>query len=261
MIEESRKRVIEARALECRPKGIYGLSNPFLMAREQKCYLFRYPIGEDKTLGMMQKRKEGAVIFTNSSAMLCREIFTFAHELGHLLLHADREGLSFKDDKMNLSQQIEREADYFASCLLIPKAQLQHYLVDTCEYLGQEDVDALTVTMVMNEFRVSSQTALIALRDYGLIDSRHAEALRLELEGNVKKYLRAAQGDDSLLKPAGVIKYPEEFLKIIRDNYKRNKIPKSMAEDFCAFSMTEFATIFPHNPLDDEETARKVGLL
>ena len=77
----------------------------------------------------------------------------------------------------------------------------------------------------------------------------------------MRKYLQAAQGDDSLLKPAGVIKYPEEFLKIIRDNYKRNKIPKSMAEDFCAFSMTEFATIFPHNPLDDEETARKVGLL
>lgn len=247
MIEESRKRIIEARAIECRPKEIYGLSNPFLMAREQKCYLFRYPIGEDKTLGMMQKRREGTVIFTNSSVMLCREIFTFAHELGHLLLHADKEGRAFKDDKMHQSPQVEREADYFASCLLIPRAQLQHYLVDACKYTCKEDIDALTLAMVMNEFSVSSQTALIALRDYGLIDSRYEESLRLELEGNVKKYLRAAQGDDRLLKAAEVIRYPEEFMRIIRDNYKRNKIPKSMAEDFCAFSMTEFATIFPHN--------------
>ena len=261
MIEESRKRIIEARAIECRPKEIYGLSNPFLMAREQKCYLFRYPIGEDKTLGMMQKRREGAVIFTNSSVMLCREIFTFAHELGHLLLHADKEGLSFKDDKMHQSPQVEREADYFTSCLLIPRAQLQHYLVDACKYTCKEDIDALTVAMVMNEFSVSSQTALIALRDYGLIDSRHEESLRLELEGNVKKYLRAVQGDDRLLKAAEVIRYPEEFMRIIRDNYKKNKIPKSMAEEFCAFSLTEFATIFPHNTLDDDETARKVGLL
>lgn len=34
-----------------------------------------------------------------------------------------------------------------------------------------------------------------------------------------------------------------------------------MAEAFCAFSMTDFTTIFPHNPMDDEELARKVGLV
>ena len=65
-------------------------------------------------------------------------------------------------------------------------------LVDACKYTCKEDIDALTLAMVMNEFSVSSQTALIALRDYGLIDSRYEESLRLELEGNVKKYLRAA---------------------------------------------------------------------
>lgn len=258
MMEESRKRVIEAKAWECRPKGNYGIENPFLIAREMKCYLFRYPIGEGKTLGLSQRRPEGKVIFTNSSAMLCREIFTFAHELGHLQLHGE---LFFKDDRMNMSQQIEREADYFASCLLIPRTPLTNYLVDACGYASQEDIEPLTVAMVMNEFKVSSATALIALGEYGLIDARHGESLHRDMEGSVKKYLRAAQGDDSLLKPAEVIRYPEEFLKIIRDNYKRNKIPKSTAEEFCAFTMTEFATIFPHNSLDDEETARKVGLL
>lgn len=260
-MDESRKRVIEARALACRPRGIYGIENPFLIARDMKCYLFRYPIGEDKTLGLSQKRREGNVIFTNSSALLCREIFTFAHELGHLLLHVEAVGAFFKDDKMYMSQLIEREADYFASSLLIPQAHLQHFLVETCEYYSQADIDPLAVAMIMNEFKVSSQTALIALRDYGFIDYQHEKNLRQDLDGCVKKYLRAAQGDDSLLQAAQVIRYPAEFLKIIRDNYKNNKIPKSMAEKFCAFTLTDFGTVFPHNPLDDEETGRKVGLV
>jgi len=261
MIDASRKRFIEAKAWECRPRARFGLENPFCLARDQKCYLFRYPIGEDKTLGFMQKRREGAVIFTNSSAILCREIFTFAHELGHLVLHGEAEGALFKDDQMYISQQTEKEADYFASCLLVPETPLRHYLVEACKAPVHEDIDPLAVAQIMNEFKISSQTALIALREYRLIDGRQEEHLRQELEGKVRKYLQAAQGDDTLLKPQEVIRYPEEFLKIIRDNYQKNKIPKSMAEKFCAFTMTEFATIFTHNPLDDEETARKVGLV
>ena len=47
MIDTSRKRFIEAKAWECRPRARFGLENPFCLARDQKCYLFRYPIGED----------------------------------------------------------------------------------------------------------------------------------------------------------------------------------------------------------------------
>ena len=262
MMDEKRKRLIERKARECRPKVAYGLHNPFRLAREKGWYLFRYPIGADKTLGLSQNRREGKVIFTNSSALLCREIFTFAHEIGHLVLHAGQDGLVFKDDAMFMKKDQEREADYFASCLLIPRENLCNYLEDYCEAFQPKDIDALTVAMIMHEFRVSSKTALIALREYKRISAAQEKALASELEGNVNKFLQAAsQEDDALLKPANAIRYPEEFLKIIRDNYKNNKIPKSMAEDFCAFSMTDFATIFPHNHLDDEETFRKVGLV
>lgn len=260
-MNDQRKRLIERKAREYRPSAPYGLHDPFLMAREKGWYLFRYPIGEDKTLGLLQNRPEGTVIFTNSSVILCREIFTFAHEIGHLVLHAKQGNDSFKDDAMFGAGDQEREANYFASCFLLPRNNLRNYLEDCCEVFDGKDIDALTVAMIMHEFRVSCQAALIALREYGHITPRQEVKLTKALKGNVNKFLRAAsQSDDALLKPTNKISYPVEFLKFVRDNYKNNKIPKSMAEAFCAFSMTDFDTIFPHNPLDDEETIRKVGL-
>lgn len=260
-MNDQRKREIERKAREYRPSVPYGLQDPFLLAREKGWYLFRYPIGEDKTLGLLQNRPEGTVIFTNSSAILCREIFTFAHEIGHLVLHAKQGSAAFKDDPMSGIEDQEREADHFASCLLLPRNNLRNYLEDCCEVFDGKDIDALTVAMIMHEFRVSSQTALIALREYGHIKPRQEKELTKALKGNVNKYLRAvSQADDALLKPANKIGYPMEFLKVVRDNYKNNKIPKSMAEAFCAFSLTDFDTIFQNNPLDDEETVRKVGL-
>lgn len=64
-------------------------------------------------------------IFYNGSASLERQRFTIAHELGHFILHRDRE-VSFQCDKASVYSgqdtlaMIEREADDFASNLLMP---------------------------------------------------------------------------------------------------------------------------------------------
>ena len=46
--------------------------------------------------------------------------FTLAHELGHLLLHANY--YSFDDDisLKVINEKLEYEADYFAACFLLP---------------------------------------------------------------------------------------------------------------------------------------------
>ncbi|MBL1228028.1 XRE family transcriptional regulator [Enterococcus sp. BWB1-3] len=51
-----------------------------------------------------------------------RRNFDLAHELGHLLLHSH---IDFLGLEKNERQQIEREADYFASCLLLPEQLLR----------------------------------------------------------------------------------------------------------------------------------------
>lgn len=50
-----------------------------------------------------------------------RRNFDLAHELGHLLLHSH---IDFLELEKNELTQIEREADYFASCFLLPSSVL-----------------------------------------------------------------------------------------------------------------------------------------
>lgn len=54
-----------------------------------------------------------------------RRNFDLAHELGHLLLHPH---VDFSLLEKNERQQVEREADYFASCFLLPSHIIQEDL-------------------------------------------------------------------------------------------------------------------------------------
>ena len=78
-----------------------------------------------------------------------RHRFTIAHELGHLVLHGD-----------GVDENSEREADQFASALLIPRAMLRRAVTETA------DPDLLR-----RRFNVSREALWIALKDARL-DSR-----------------------------------------------------------------------------------------
>ena len=61
--------------------------------------------------------KEVPVIVLGIKKSAVRRNFDLAHELGHLLLHPH---IDFLTLEKNERQQTEREADYFASCFLLP---------------------------------------------------------------------------------------------------------------------------------------------
>ena len=65
----------------------YGIVDIFDECERCGFKLVRYPIGEDGVLGFVQNRDDDKIIFSNSSVRLSREIFTIAHEIGHLCLH------------------------------------------------------------------------------------------------------------------------------------------------------------------------------
>ena len=65
------------------------------------------------------------VIYVNELDPPYRQTFTVAHELGHYLLHNPNESdVLYRYQKFNGASQIEREANYFAACLLVPKKML-----------------------------------------------------------------------------------------------------------------------------------------
>ena len=73
-------------------------------------------------------RKE-QTIYVNSDSIYTRQAFTLSHELGHYLLHKDKEQEKFyRRDMFELDDdQIEKEANWFAAALLMPRKLIGHY--------------------------------------------------------------------------------------------------------------------------------------
>jgi Zn-dependent peptidase ImmA (M78 family)/DNA-binding XRE family transcriptional regulator len=90
-----------------------------------------------------------------------RQIFTAAHELGHLLLHRDE----FNPDETAEDVAAEREADMFAAYLLMPEPRFGK---EWQEVVGLSLFDA--VMKVKRIFRVSYRTVLHRLEERGIRD-------------------------------------------------------------------------------------------
>lgn len=87
-------------------------------------------------------------IYINKRFPAKRKIFTVAHELGHYLLHHNKEKLridKFKYSEDTQESQEETEANYFAASLLVPKTKL----------LALLSVPGVTLQDVSNYFHVS----------------------------------------------------------------------------------------------------------
>ena len=125
-MQESIKREIRIKADSFREKckiSRYGIMDLFKECERCGYKLIRYPLGDNADLGFAAKKDEDIIIFTNSSSRLSREIFTLAHEIGHVVLHFG-DGSSFIDDSITIAgkstDEKEQEANYFAACLLMP---------------------------------------------------------------------------------------------------------------------------------------------
>ena len=126
MMQENRKLQIRKKANFFRERckiGRYGIIDLFKDCERQEYKLLRYPLGQNADLGFTVRRDNDIIIFTNSCSRLSREIFTLAHEIGHVILHLG-ETDSFIDDSVSIKGKStdakEQEANYFAACLLMP---------------------------------------------------------------------------------------------------------------------------------------------
>ena len=93
--------------------------------------------------------------------------FTFAHELGHFFIDEHRLGLKYgliashaSFHNLNQKSKIEEEADYFASCLLMPMQKFQ-------QQSGGRNFSLDTLTNLSNSFQVSVLAALIRFGEVG----------------------------------------------------------------------------------------------
>jgi Zn-dependent peptidase ImmA (M78 family) len=139
---------------------------------------------EDMVSGVLLIQGEERHIMVNKAHHPNRQRFTIAHELGHLVLHHQSGDRLFIDTHLRAYQRRgtatsgvyeepgstttpaeEKEANQFASALLMPRELLLSRTVDR-EFWDELDIAALAA-----EFGVSEQAMTIRLRQLEVLDS------------------------------------------------------------------------------------------
>lgn len=236
-MQETRKREIRKKADSFRGKcnnNGYGIIDLFKECEAQGYKLLRYPLGDDADLGFTLKKDNDIVIFTNSCSRLSREIFTLAHEIGHVNLHMN-DTSSFVDDSITINgrsaDEKEQEANYYAACLLMPDDDASRFIDLMIPDFKDKGLAAMDIARLMSEFNVSFDMTLNRLENLEIIDSNQKLCLDNERTmRTVGNLLRSVGGNAKLNEPSNVVDIPYEYIDYVIYNYNHNAIPKETLE-------------------------------
>ncbi|MCM8765936.1 MAG: ImmA/IrrE family metallo-endopeptidase [Candidatus Omnitrophica bacterium] len=134
------------------------------LARLLNVLIYRQPLSE-KIEAMVMPFLDGRyLMLVNDTKPLRRQIFSMAHELGHIALSHDLSSgdifsFAIKDDDPE-TKRMDREADYFAAEFLIPAARLKSIV-----FSRPTDLNTL-----LRIFFVSKTAMNKRLSDLGLTD-------------------------------------------------------------------------------------------
>ena len=96
--------------------------NPFEVLKEKNTIITYSDF--DKLEGLLLYDKKRSIISININRPITRQRFTAAHELGHIMLHTEIKGNNFLCPMYGRKSDVEKEADAFASNLLMPSDEL-----------------------------------------------------------------------------------------------------------------------------------------
>lgn len=248
---------------ECKVTG-YGFQNIFDAAGKIGYRVIRYPVGSDAFLGFALIKDTERIIFSNSSIILSREIFSIAHEIGHQKLHLSEQGLTIiKDNDFNDRDELEREANYFAACLLMPEEKVQKFIRLELDNKDANKWSGLDIARMQTEFSVSYDMVLIRLKDLGILNNSLSNELKLEkMEKKISRLLNAINGNVDLCKPAEVKKIPADYLEWVISNYKEKLIPVYSLEkalNYVDLSTEDLENLSEDEPEDDENLDELIG--
>jgi Zn-dependent peptidase ImmA (M78 family) len=156
--------------------------------------LVLYPMG-DRLSGMCIKGNDNTVIAINSAMSDGRQRFSMAHELFHVYFDSSL-STAICSIRIGAGNEIEREADQFASFLLMPPDALEAEVVR----IKKETDGRLAVSHIVEleqHFRVSRQAMLFRLVQDNELTAQEAEPMKHD----VIKSARNLGYDDSLYKP------------------------------------------------------------
>jgi Zn-dependent peptidase ImmA (M78 family) len=123
--------------------------------------------------GLVARKGTSIIIGVNSADAPARRRFTIAHEIGHMLLHAneplivdDRGYALIGERREGASSPREIEANSFAAALLMPADWVPEALRDGIDFSDDQGIARLA-----HEFDVSQQAMMYRLVNLGLLQN------------------------------------------------------------------------------------------
>ncbi|NLN47678.1 MAG: ImmA/IrrE family metallo-endopeptidase [Clostridiales bacterium] len=229
-MNKSRQRAIEKIALNMRDKCnviSYGFQNIFESAQKVGYRVIRYPVGKDSLLGFAMIKDGDRIIFSNSSLILSREIFTIAHEIGHQKLHlSETDKIFIKDIDFDEKNEFEYEANYFASCLLMPEEKVRNFIKFELNEKHRSLWNGFDIARLQTAFSTSYEMTLIRLKVLEIIDGELFDRLKMEkIEQSASKLLHRISGNVDLCKSSEFKSLPAEVFEWVISNYNERLIP------------------------------------
>lgn len=204
--------------------GDAPIANLFQSVEEIGLKVLRLPIPIKDFFGLSACSDiEGAFVLVNThNITIERQLFTLAHEIGHLIFHrVEYQNTLIEEGTSYEEKAREKVADYFASHLLVPQAEFERM------YALTQDIVKLK-----RHFRVSYLVILYRLAQMGIIDFAKEKA---KICGIYKKQHDGATLQNSMELPPALASedYPEneryEFL--IWQSLKLGKISEMKAAE------------------------------
>jgi Zn-dependent peptidase ImmA (M78 family)/DNA-binding XRE family transcriptional regulator len=164
-----------------------------------------------------------------------RQIFTVAHEMGHLLMHRK----SYEKDEINEPAREGKDADIFASYFLMPQQVFEK------EWHAARGLHLVNrVLHVKRIFRVSYMTVLLRLIDIKAAETDIIQIFRSEYPKFYRHDLKNHYEPDSYseVEPQGLVKsdFMEDRLhRLVREAYEKELISINRAAEILSLSVIE----------------------
>ncbi|MGI6223309.1 MAG: ImmA/IrrE family metallo-endopeptidase [Prevotella sp.] len=137
--------------------------------KDKHIIAYFYPMGEGLS-GMAIKvhdaKNEKLFMLVNTSDPYCKQRFTAAHELYHLLIQ-EKFSYSYDEDVWRDKDKEEVNANYFATYFLLPEAGIRQLI--PIKEQKKDKISIATLLKLEHNFRCSRQTLLYRLRHLGLV--------------------------------------------------------------------------------------------
>ncbi|EPB8146017.1 ImmA/IrrE family metallo-endopeptidase [Clostridium perfringens] len=215
--------------------GIEKFDNPFeIISKLEKYIIIRFS-NDNKIQGFTTEKNGFKCIYINSNDVLGRQHYSCWHEFFHSI--DDRKKInegSFEVSITGSNEICEREAEYFASCMLLDKEVLEDYIIQ--KWGSESNLSELDLIDIQYEFGVSYQALKNKLHE--IYNNGRFYTYTINSIENREKYLEAIKNkgySTKLVEKTNDFCIPISFKNDLLDCYKNKQITFEKLEKTVKF--------------------------